>query len=282
MKRPGRQRTWSKLQQGFSLIELLISMVVGMVIVGAVFAAYLSTGTSSRNSRALAQMTEDVSLAMNILRSHIAMAGYSSPTGINADGTFIKNYAGMAVKGCSSNFADAGAAIDALACSGEGADSIAVAFEADARNSMVSDAGLPLDCLGNALTVQPGDFYVSYSRFYVDNEGKLLCRGPGNDAAAALVENIVDMQVSYGVASNTELHQVAYYSRAGNAGEMNNADFDRVVSARVCLLVASEGNVMDAPTAYVDCQGDSRVPADNRLYRAFTSTIVLQNRMGMN
>lgn len=267
-------------QSGFSLIELMISMVIGMVVVGAVFAAYLGMGTSSRSSRALAQMTEDVSIAMNVLRSHVSMAGYSAPTGLDANG-FIKNYKGMAIKGCQSKFTDTGASIDTLACSKLGSDAIAVAYEADTTHAIVNGAGQPLDCLGNGITIDGGGFYVSYSRFYVD-DNQLKCQGVVGNAAQALVENIVDMEVWYGVASLAEKHHVAYYARAGNDGEMNNTDFDNVVSARICLVAASENEVMDSITSYLDCQGAEQTPVDRRMYRAFTSTVVLQNRMGLN
>jgi type IV pilus assembly protein PilW len=270
------------IHRGFSLIELMISIVIGMVVVGAVFAAYLSVGTGSRNSRAMAQMTEDVSLAMNILRSHVSMAGFSAPTGVDLNGRFTKTYTGMAVKGCSSTFTDAGVALDALACSGTGDDSIAVLFEADERNAIQSGGNF-LDCLGNAIPADGVGRFLSYSRFYVSN-GQLYCRGPGNAVPAALVENIQDMKVWYGVGGNDAAtrNQVTYYSRAGNAGEMNADDFNRVVSARVCLVVSTENDVLDNVTSYVDCEGNSQTPADRRLYRAFTQTIVLQNRMGTN
>jgi Tfp pilus assembly protein PilW len=259
----------------------MISIVIGMVVVGAVFATYLSVGTGSRNSRAMAQMTEDVSLAMNVLRSHIAMAGFSTPTGVdNNTGRFSKNYTGMAIKGCSSAFTSTDAAIDVLACSGAGADSIAVVFEADERNAIQSGGNF-LDCLGNTIPADGAGRFLSYSRFYVSN-GQLYCRGPGNNAGQALVENIHDMKIYYGVASAAVANQVAYYSRAGNAGEMNNDDFNRTVSARICLVVTTENEVLDNATAYTDCEGNDVTPADRRLYRAFSQTIVLQNRMGTN
>ena len=265
-------------ERGFSLIELMISMVIGLVVVGAVFAAYLGMGTSSRTTRAMSQMTEDVSLAMNILRSHVATAGYSTPTGVT-NGKFDKNYMGTAIKGCQSDFTDPGVGIDALTCLGTGEDSIAVIYEADQHNSVQSNGNLPLDCLGNEVPLD-GGFRMSYSRFFVSG-GQLFCRGPGSNTAAALVDNIVDMKIWYGVAANGVNNQAAYYSRVGNPPVMNQAEFDRVVSARVCLVVASENEILDNVSNYVDCEGNSLTPADRKLYRAFTSTIVLQNRLGI-
>lgn len=267
-------------EQGFSLVELMISMVIGMVVVGAVFAAYLGMGTSSRANRAMAQMTEDVSLAMNILRSHIAMAGYASPVGVN-NGKFVKSYMGPAVRGCQSDFTNLDVGIDVLTCSGVGEDSIAVAYEADARNAVLSAGNVPLDCLGNEVPIV-GGVRLSYSRFFISN-GQLFCRGPGNNNAAALVENIVDMKIWYGVAAGGggAANQAAYYTRVGNPPTMNANDFENVVSTRICIVVSSENEVLDNVTDYIDCEGNAVTPADRKLYRAFTSTIVLQNRTGI-
>lgn len=280
MERQSKTRAPGRLERGFSLVELMISMVIGMVVVGAVFAAYLGMGTSSRANRAIAQMTEDVSLAMNILRSHIAMAGYSTPVGVN-NGKFVKSYMGGAVNGCQSDFTNLDVDIDALTCKGTGEDSIAVAYEADAFNAVQSGANVPLDCLGNEVPLV-GGVRLSYSRFYVSN-GQLFCRGPGNASGAALVENIVSMMVWYGVASGAPgaANQAAYYTRVGNPPLMNATDFGNVVSARICLVVSSENEVLDNVSNYIDCEGNSVTPADRKLYRAFTSTIVLQNRTGI-
>jgi type IV pilus assembly protein PilW len=277
-KKPGRRAG----ERGFSIIELMISIVIGMVVVGAVFAAYLGMGTGSRNSRAMAQMTEDVSLAMNLLRSHVGMAGFSTPTGVDDEGKFIKNMLDPVIVGCSSTFDKTDAAIDALQCSKLGSDAVAVRFEADKDNAIMSGTQ-PLDCLGNTFGAEPGGFYLSYSRFYV-SDGQLFCRGPGNAAAAALVENIEDMKVWYGFAANGagDPNSVAYYARGSDDVEISKDNFNRVISARICLVVRSEGDVMDSVTSYVDCEGNTVTPTDRRMYRAFTSTIVLQNRMGTN
>jgi type IV pilus assembly protein PilW len=205
------------------------------------------------------------------------MAGFSTPTGIDADGKFTKNYTGMAINGCSSAFVDTSVGIDALTCSGAGSDSIAVEFEADARNSVVSSSGEPLDCLGNGIAIT-GGYYLSYSRFYI-NDGKLYCRGSGSNAGDALVDNIDSMVIQYGVANAGAPNQVSYYSGASG---MNASEFNLAISARICLIVKSEREVTDAAMQYYDCDGNEQTALDRRLYRAFTSTITLQNRMGLN
>ena len=209
-------------QAGFSLIELMISLVIGMVVVGAVLAAYLASGSSGRNGRALSQITEDASIAFSVLRSGISMVSYGAPTGVNG-GRFVKAYTGPGLFGCAGQFSDTSATMDNLACAvAKGPNAVAVAYEADQYNSVASGV-VPLDCLGNKLTLKAGGYYLAYNRYYV-NGGQLFCRGPGNDAAAALVDNVVDLRIEYGIAkadiggnAAEDSHRVTYYSAADGA-----------------------------------------------------------------
>lgn len=272
-------------EAGFSLIELLISMVIGMVVVGAVIASYLGTGTGSRHGRALSQITEDASISLNVLRAGIAMVGYGKPTGVDAQGHFTKAYGGQGLFGCDSGFTDPSLDIASLTCNGQGSsDAIAVAYEADANNSVVNNDTdkIPLDCLGNTLT-SAGTYYLNYSRYYVSNN-QLFCRGPGSDAPAALVDNVVDLQVTYGVfnpAGGETAYRVSRYMTATQIGADTDKWSDKVVSARICVVIRSADEVLDEPAGYQGCNGwVDAVNGDRHMYRAFTTTVVFQNRLG--
>ena len=59
------------------------------------------------------------------------------------------------------------------------------------------------------------------------------------------------------------------------------ADWSRVVSVRVCLLVADPSPVnADVATTYRDCADNVQNIADGRLRRRFTSSFALRNRVG--
>ncbi|HJV70791.1 PilW family protein [Ideonella sp.] len=272
------------VQAGFSLIELMISMVIGMVVVGAVLAAYLGAGTGSKAGHALSQVTEDASLALNVLRNSISMVGYGAPIAVTPGGKFQKWYAGTGLRGCDKGFTNPEAAtIDLLNCpAGDdgGPDSVAVAYQADTWNS-VNSGGVPLDCLGNTLTDAGGGNYLNYARFYV-RDGNLYCRGRVPGQEDALVENVVDLQVLYGVAVMATPNQATHYMKADNMlfDALTVDDFDRVVSVRLCVVIRSTDEVMDTPMAYLDCGSNEVTAGDRRLYRSFTTTVVLQNRLG--
>jgi type IV pilus assembly protein PilW len=278
------------VQAGFSLVELMIAMVIGLVVVGAVLSAYLGAGATSRTSRAMSQITEDASVALSVLRSSIGMVGYSLPTAVDGAGKFTKAYPGLGLFGCDGGFTDSSAAIAGLTCSPDaGPDSIAVAFEADTSNSVVRDVAgvdVPLDCLGNTIPPGAGPQYLAYNRYYLNGESQLMCLGPGAPGAQALVDNVVDLQIRYGVGAAAAVNQVGFYADAGNVGALpNNVNWTNTVSVRICVVVASAPGefVMDTDgVPYRDCEGDEITPAegDRRMFRAFTTTVVLQNRLG--
>ena len=184
-------------------------------------------------------------------------------------------------------------ALTALACEdGAGPLAIAVSYEADAQNSAVAD-GVPLDCLGNKIPVDAGS-YPAYQRFFVSNDA-LRCQGPGNDGDQALVDNVIDMQIQYGVACDPAGGGANLCSAPGEAGRVvryldaqaiHDAGvdlFNWVLAVRLCVTVASSDNVLDAKTQYVNCAGTKVDPpggdTDRKMYRSFTTTIVLHNRL---
>ncbi|TDM09175.1 MAG: hypothetical protein C4K60_07630 [Ideonella sp. MAG2] len=160
-------------RRGLSLVELMIAMVIGLVVVGAVLAAYLGSGASSRHSQALAQITEDATVALNLMRSHLAQAGYSRPVAFNG-GKIVPAYTGPSLFGCNSGFADLSKPIEQLSCGAGSQHAFAVAYEADSSNSVLGGSPrVPLDCIGNGLGV-----YRHHAGRAQLRPGREQCSGP--------------------------------------------------------------------------------------------------------
>lgn len=325
--------------RGLSLVELMVALAIGLVVIGAVLVSYLSTSSNSQQSTSLAQMTEDATVALNLLRGQIATAGYSRPVGtitaINASGKNVEimnrlykgfnNDSNDFISGCDGAFSNVRAKdlnISELACVG-GAnaaadpDAIAVAYEADVSNTLLSGTA-PTDCLGQELLSRSeagNTYFVASNRFYIATDAEtglreLYCQGNGggsslpvNDtitgsSAVPLVENIVDLQITYGIANtqttggNTYVLKTA--SRYLTATEIRalatsappSTDlWNRVVSVRLCVEVRSAKPAAAGENdlnlgGYVDCQGSARAkPTDGYLHRSFWTTVVLHNRI---
>lgn len=319
----------SRYTTGFSLIELLVALTLGLVIAVAAISAYLGASGASKTAEAQSRMNEDAQAALTILTQQLRMAGnnpdvknrtelssrnpvYGTTTFTTSPGTFTLS--SFTIRGCDGKFSDITSAtsLDNLTCAGGTTtlpDSLAINYEADRFNTVPTTAGLPTDCLGNALstitatfpastptTAVSGTYAVADNRFYIGTtttivSPSLYCKGNGGASTAQpLVENIEDMQFSYGTVSTSTTATTATVAGYLNADkvvtETNLAllpvaeRWGKVLSVRICVLVRSESPVVtDAASAkYLNCEGALVSAPDLRLRRAYSTTVVLRNR----
>ena len=158
--------------KGFSLIELMVSLAIGLIITIAAFSAYLGASTASRMAEAQARMNEDAQAALSILTQQFRMAG-NNPERANRIGShdpmlssrrnpiYTSTYAGLApltqtnrgssvitpftpsafsIRGCDGIFSNltTAARLDDLNCVSDTSqpDSIAISYEADEFNTI--------------------------------------------------------------------------------------------------------------------------------------------------
>lgn len=292
MKRPLSPRPVS-LSRGFTLVELLVSLAIGMILTIAIFSAYISTSSASRISEAQGRMNEDAQAALSILSQQIKMAGdnpkraeYASNTPRNP----VFGTSTYAIRGCDGVFGnvDTAADIASLTCGATGPDSIAISYEADPYNTIKTSGGLATDCLGVNLPVITGSvnkwngasstaaavtYTVADNRFFVGTSGvvtapSLYCKGNGTSSTKQpLVENIEDLQFIYGAAppaatttmsvggylNATELLSNTDLAIAGVTSEP--AKWGKAMVVRVCVLVRSEALIAPNPDSanYISC-----------------------------
>jgi type IV pilus assembly protein PilW len=147
-------------QAGRSLVEIMIALVIGFVVLGALMLNTAGTGDSGRRQDAAAELETEGRVALNLIATQIRLAG-RSPLRVNTSpGAADTNYTGIGLRGCDNGFQSyqysAAAQITDLACQttastapGAGA-AFSVVYEAD---PLPADAVPPADCTGaKALT----------------------------------------------------------------------------------------------------------------------------------
>jgi len=199
-------------QAGMGLIELLIAMVIGLVIVGAMMSVLVSTRATSLAQNGLAQLQDDQRLALIMLSNTIQGAGYfpnpltsTQTIELPANATFVN--AGQSVAGSTG-----------VAAPG---DTLTVRYEAGTADGM-------MDCNGRGNT--SGANLVMVNTFSVDANSNLVCSVNGG-AVQALAANVQNFQVFYGVDTNADSSVDRYIA----AGAMTNANWANVISVRVTL-----------------------------------------------
>lgn len=292
VRRQGGRRS----ERGFTLIEVLVSTTISFAVVGALLAAYTAAAQSGRSSQAVIQMAEDATLALNMLRTQVAMAGYGTP--IDASGPRFKTrYTASPLFGCNgAGFADPSAAMDSLRCAMSSApaapDALAVGYEvvvneADQRryaNSVVSADAEPYDCIGNTLPAT-AKAYQADSHFYLATppgatHPALYCaQGGALVSGQPIAENVVDFQVRYLMAASPHEHQATHFSEAPAPLPGAASPWSNVSAVRLCLEVVSASKFPDAVRdKFLDCADTPREASDGYLHRAFTTTVFLQNK----
>jgi len=280
-------------QRGYSLIEVLISLLIGAIMIGAVTVAISGTGLSGRRQSGHAQMGEDGQIALTIIASQLRMAAFWTP---DSPVLSLHNTQGM-LFGCRNGFANPAAAFAALACaSGAGNDAVAIRYD-------TNEGGVTgFDCLGAAVPAggtTPG--WVD-NRFYIatspSGNPSLFCRGNGGGLPQMLVDNVETLQLRYGVAEpndasisgkweqSTYLGQTIRYVRADTfttpicpkTGAVSTS-WCAVTVARVCITMRTNLGAGDpAGTPFLNCDGVNQTIADSRLRRTMVTTVSLRNR----
>lgn len=311
-------------QHGFSLVELMVAVTLGFIVVAAVGYLYLGSRQSFRNTENMSRMQESARYALDTMARDVRMAGslgctslveaaptlgapipaalVPAPTNVNAvvGGDVGTNPPGVPAATVPR------VAGDALSIWGAQGSSVTLASITAGTNPYAyktNDILAVVTCRPAAdappvatlraapaglatLPGAPADEVMEFDRFayYIGTNPagiRALYRNSVNDGVAELVEGVEDMQILYGVDTTAVPDRIAdVYQTAGAV-----ADWTRVVSARISLLMASPGNNLTATaqTYRIDTDDDGTpnavVAADRRIYQTFSTTVGIRNRL---
>jgi len=249
-------------QIGLSLIEIMISLLIGAFLLGGVLQIFIGSKQTYRMQENLSRLQENGRFALNFLAKDIRMAGYW--------GCFNPNSPNTDVAGTDIN-AVSGDNID------DGTDTI-ILKGAFALTPIVTMCGTPVNLANSGCINASGTGVNCYTDpsstiSYKINAGVLQqnTHGQNND----LIEGIENMQILYGVDTDSD-KTPNYYVPANNV-----ADMTKVFSIRISLLTVSlDDNLTIQPQPYT-YNGITTTPTDhkNKIRRVFTSTIALRNRL---
>lgn len=283
----------SRRVRGVTLIELMISISIGLVVVAAVIVSFVGSGRAGRYQAALSQMNQEAQIGLNILSREVQLAGYVSPA--QSLGTTPSLFGCDGTKGTAGTpFVDP-AATAALTCgpdTGTTVSALEVVYEADIYNTVVVSA-LPTDC--RLTTSSSGAPYIVHNRYFIDTGSgsgasgrpELYCASNWN-AKQPLIENVEDMQIWYGIVAAANASQVIRYAKAGKDTTSTNtvngqgaAEWNNVMSVRICLLMRSAEPILtgEDSVGYVDCAGSSQTSTDRYLRRAYFTTATARAKM---
>jgi type IV pilus assembly protein PilW len=290
----------------------MIGIAIGLIVLGAMLAVYLSTQGSSRQSAAIARMDEDAAIALAIIGTQLRMAGFSlprvfvTPAKATVNGAPLavsdRNLVGAGMRACDHGFVDATAAFGDLACAaaGTGPAAIAIRFEgANPADISSVQALLPpaRDCVNQEVdATTPGAFGMPYtlveSRYQVLVGGasetpELFCAGSGSKISfnpVAILQYVEDITVGFGIAEDGQSRAVErYVDHAADVDALPGSvdeRWSRVVAVKLCIVLRSGDPDPAGPSHYLDCSGDENPSPGQLIRRAYSSVFTLRNRSG--
>lgn len=233
---------------GFSLIELLVAMAIGLFLVLIISLLFVNSKRTYLAQDANSRIQETARFAHELLSRQARMAGYRE---IRFDPIGPNLFAPVS-----------GAIFSGTAIAGtEGAS--------NAPDTMTFSFDSTVDCLGQAAASPVVNL------FSINASRQLECLGNGGAAAGVLLDGVEDMQVLYGQPVGGSF---AYLP--ANSSTMAN-----VTGVRVCLMLRTLADANRRATdvgqsqQYWDCQGNSQSASDGFLRRPVTMTIDLRNRL---
>ena len=300
-------------ERGLTLVELLISLVMGMVIIGILVAVYASGSVARNYAQALSSMNEDAQMTLEAISQELRKAGYN-PQRTSAATPLVNNlYTTGFLGACDTGFDSSSVYFGTPACNTTGTNSaVAVAYEGDARSGKMTSSNGLIDCAGNGVAAtNPGSnsYYIMQSVLSIGTGSNglnaLRCGGANNPQT--LAENIEKMVLSFALTDpkNASSKQVSGYQSATSINTLANSAFtdvknqtisipkrwSMVAAVRVCIVVVSEKAVLadtmgagNVNASYWGCDAADGTPpssptstTDGRLRRAYRTTVILRN-----
>jgi len=231
---------------GFTLVESMVSVVLALVMLGAVTALYLGSSQTARFQTSIQRMQENGRLAGDLIGRYLRMAAYDDPLNtFVVDQPLILGTAGSS-----------GALIQ-LPDLKTSADTIGVRYEGGTKIR---------DCLG--APVAAGTYVTNV--FGISNDGNLVC-GTSTANTTLLVEGIEDMQLRYGL----DIDGDGVSNRFVQAADVS--DWNQVVAMKVALLSSTVTNAMaSTDTVCMGCTVFSG-SADHKVRSEYQTIIGLRN-----
>lgn len=278
MKNTASRSLWST-QRGFTLVELMVSMAIGLVIVLFVTTMYVSSRSSYRLNDDNMRIQQDGRAVMHLIGRNLMQAGFGNLVTLNS--VAPTDFSAQGLFGCATGFDNpatfvAGTkAACALAAAGKPAG-FEVSYRVDNTVNANIEAGT--DCNGQAASLDASGNRVAVNRFYLaDNAGSstLFCSGNGS-GPQPLLGNVEVMLLTYGIDTDGDSSPDRFVNSATDVNGLT-ADWKGVVSVGVCLEISSANDVTPGLQSYAGCNGQLKQAPDRRMRTVLNSTFTLRN-----
>jgi len=283
--------------QGFSLIELMVAMTIGIILTMLIGQIFINSRQIFASTDSLSRLQENARYALTVLTREIRLSTYKAdPREPRYD---IGGVANTGAFGTNATFGGTDGGSSGTPASGL-PDTFWVRFQGSGNGTGTAD-GTVQDCAGARIDAPPATAPTTsvVNTFFIqadptnNNEPTLFCNAgatagtcaAGAAGCIALVPGVENMQVTYGEdrvgAPPGTLSPDGSIDRFVDGGTVGN--WDNILSVRISLLMRTDDRMANMPTpasfSYSMVGTNVYAPGnDSRLRRVFTTVIDLRNR----
>ncbi len=294
-------------QSGLTLIELMVSLVIGLLLAIVASSSYLYSKQAYNAVSENSQMEENGRLALNLLARNIQSAGFVAldpkvGLPVPSDKKLFGCTFGFRAPQTASSISDLDTCLTSIPAGTTQSGSIAMFYQTDAFDTTTTGTYQGVDCIGNRpvklASSTPGgtDTFEVRSYFYISTTtvgtqfgsttmGQLSCATDptgsvplGTFQQQPLVPGVHQLRALYLLPAN-EKADASPGQKAYEADAITAAQWSKVVAVDLCVLtkaIQPSGN--DTATAVTDCYGNVFTPPPSQSFRRFTTTVNLRNR----
>ncbi|WP_340680657.1 PilW family protein [Paraglaciecola sp.] len=268
----------SNTQQGFSLVELMITLALGLIISGALIQIMVGNNITERLNQAVASVQESGRFIISRLRNDLLMTGRydilapalnRNGVDVAVEAAFVQNHP-VPLPGDFINDASVGAIEGTSGAN----DTLVVSFQG------------VTDCSGVNQGYGANEEFFVVNQYFVSGTS-LQCRGfdgrnlVGTNLAYTLLDDVYSFQVQYGVtntfASQDNSSVPVSFVTADRLAALR-AGGSQVVAIRIAVLIRADSDVNIDPVPSFKLLDETAIqPSQKRLFKQFETTITLRN-----
>ncbi|MFT5897727.1 MAG: type IV pilus assembly protein PilW [Glaciecola sp.] len=279
-----QQNQIKKRESGFTLVEIMISMAMGLVIAGAVIQIMVSNTVTEKLNRAMSSTQESGRFIINRLRSEMLMVGLydqmSPNLNLDVDVVNENNFVRNNPVVLPNEFA-VRTTLGSLQGATGSPDTLVVSMQGN------------MDCRGYVLGYENDEEFYLVNEYFV-NDNKLKCRGfdgrylrgqkvaEGHNGhkSITILDDVVNFQVTYGVTDMASTFGSAIPTRFVTADNIQAAmdNGKTVIALRIALVVKADSDITVETKPSFKLLNEANYTAnDNGVYKSFETTITLRN-----
>lgn len=278
-------------QRGFTLVEIMVALTLGLVVTIGVIQVFLGTQKSAQIQQAASRMQEDGRIAIDLLNRYIRLAGYTTHPWSKIDPDYNNSWNPASYqRGFPAN---GPFALNQVVSGGDnnvfGVDSIRIRYQGSGGNQNENPPVTPGDgsittCLGRAVPInQIADITFSLTANNPAQGGRSLqCTDNNTGNAQPLLAGLQDMQIWYGLSTtddpNDPSRRLTGATAYVPANQVPANRWNQVISVRISLLMRSEQDRLTLEPQTIQFN-DATLPVnDHRMRYVMGTTINVRNQ----